>query len=216
MRLRNVALLAILFALGASAVQAQWNSDQRGFEITPFGGSRFGGTIDVSPGGSSTVDYVAIRSTWDYGAMLDVDLVPRLQAEFMWNHQPTVLGAHDFTTGAITRVGQANLDMYQWGILADILRPESKIQPYIAGGLGFTNWDSHGLLPLNNTFSYNIGGGVKYFFNRYIGLRLDARYSPSRTISSNQGFCDFFGCFVERVPNYAEQGQANIGVIIRF
>jgi hypothetical protein len=219
MRLRNLPLLAILFVLGASAAQAQWSSSDtggRGIEITPFGGSRFGGVIDTNPGPTSTIDYLAIRSTWDYGGWLDVDLVPRLQAEFMWNRQPTVLGAHDFTTDTTSRVGQANLDMYQFGLLVDILHPESRIQPYIAGGLGFTNWDTHGLLPFNNTFAYNIGGGVKLFFNRHIGLRFDARYSPTRTTESDEEFCDFFGCGLVAVPNYAHQGQANLGVIFRF
>ncbi|HKV06089.1 MAG TPA: outer membrane beta-barrel protein [Candidatus Acidoferrales bacterium] len=219
MSLSRLVCLAIIFlTLGTSAANAQGSSDRRTFELTPFGGSRFGGLIDFNSGPS---DFFAIRSTWDYGAWLDVDLVPHAQAEFMWNHQPTVLSAHDPATGTLSRVGQANLDMYQWGILYSFLRPESPVQPYFAGGLGFTHFNAHSgsmdFLPFANRFSYNMGLGVKYFPTRHLGLRLDARYSPTRTTSSNALFCDpFFGCFVARVPNYAQQGQVNLGVIFRF
>ena len=75
---RQLFYLAILvLTLGASSASAQSSSDRRTFELTPFGGSRFGGVIDFNSG---PADFFTIRSTWDYGAMLDVGLVPHLQA----------------------------------------------------------------------------------------------------------------------------------------
>jgi opacity protein-like surface antigen len=211
--------VAILFLLvGASPSSAQYSSDRHAIELTPFGGSRFGGVIDLNSG---PFDFLTIRSTWDYGASLAVDVVPHVQAEFLWNHQPTVLSGHSFTFGTTTRLSQATLDMYQWGVLIPILRPESKVQPYFAGGLGFTHFIAHSggtnILPFENRFSYNMGIGVKYFPLQHLGLRLDARYSPTRTTSSTATFFDpFFGFFTAQVPNYAQQGQANLGVIFRF
>jgi len=218
MRPQKLFYLAILLlVLAVSSADAQWPSDRRTVEVTPFGGSRFGGVVDLNSG---PADFLPIRSTWDYGAMMDVDLVPHVQAEFMWDHQPTVLSAHDFDTGTTSRIGQAALDFYQWGILYSFLRPESKIQPYVAGGLGFTHFsakvNSMDVLPFENRFSYNIGGGVKYFPVEHLGLRLDVRYSPTRTTSSLGLVCDFFGCFPAEVANYAQQGEANVGVIFRF
>lgn len=215
---RKALYLAILFlSFGASSTSAQYFSDRHTIELTPFGGSRFGGVIDLNSG---PFDYLTIRSTWDYGAWLDVDVVPHLQAEFLWNHQPTVLNGHEFISGINPRIGEANLDMYQWGFLVSILRPESKVQPYLAGGLGFTHFTAHyaaeEFLPFENRFSYNVGGGVKYFPVSHLGLRLDVRYSPTRTTSSLGTFCGPFGCFTAQVPNYAHQGQANLGVIFRF
>ena len=212
--------IALLLACAASADAQAYFEPQKthAVEITPFGGSRFGGTIDLNSGPYSKLD---IRSSWDYGAWLDVDLIPHLQAEFMWDHQPTVLDGVNFFTGARSRVSQANLDFYHWGILVPFLPPDSKIQPYIAGGLGFTHFNAHNsvgqVLPFDNRFSYNIGGGVKYFVIRNFGLRLDVRYSPTETTSSVAIFCDpFFGCFPAEVPNYAHQGEANVGLIFRF
>jgi opacity protein-like surface antigen len=219
-----VILAVALLTFGASGAHAQaWNSSSssgpgfwnRGFEITPFGGSRFGGVIDVNAA-PQTIDYLGIRSTWDYGVMLDVDLFPHAQAEFMWNEQPTVLSAHDYSTDTSSRVGEANLAMYQWSFLYQFLQPGSKFQPYAVAGLGFTNYDTHGIVNLNNEFAWNVGGGVKYFFTPHVGVRVEGRYSPSRTEATPGTVCGFFECFPALVPNYAHQGQANVGVIFRF
>jgi opacity protein-like surface antigen len=218
-------LLVAFLTLGTSSTQAQWSSSSgyggggfwnRGVEITPFGGSRFGGVIDAGSGTNSAVDYLTIRSGWDYGAMLDVDLFPHLQAEFMWNQQPTVLGAHVPGSGS-TRIGEASDPMYQWSILYQFLQPGSKLQPYVVAGIGFTSYRTNGIIDLGNEFGYNVGGGVKYFFNPHVGLRLEARYSPSRTTQGYGEYCDpFYGCYTALVNNYAHQGQANLGVIFRF
>jgi hypothetical protein len=205
---------------GVSNANAQsyssWDSFQRGIEITPFGGTRFGGTINTE-NTSNSVDYLTIKTSFDYGVMADVDLWQNLQAEFMWNRQPTVLGAHDSTTGATTSIGDATLDMYQWGLLYEFRSSEKKLRPFIVGGLGFTDYETNSLLPFGDKFAYNIGGGVKYFFAKHVGVRLDVRYSPSRSTSGTAVFFDpFFGPYEAQVNNYARQGQANVGVILRF
>jgi opacity protein-like surface antigen len=224
---RKFIYLAILFVgfltFGTSSADAQWSSSSsyggsfwnRGVEITPFGGSRFGGVIDAGSSTNPDVDYLTIRSTWDYGAMLDVDLFPHAQAEFMWNNQPTVIGEHVPGVGS-TRIGEASLDMFQWSFLYEFLQPGAKLQPYAVAGVGFNSYNTNGIINLGNEFAYNVGGGVKYFFNPHVGLRLEARYSPSRTTQGYGEYCEFYGCYTALVNNYAHQGQANLGIIFRF
>jgi opacity protein-like surface antigen len=220
-----LAILSVAFlTFGASSAHAQWSSSggyaggfwNRGVEITPFGGTRFGGVIDVNSSSPSNVDYLTIRSGWDYGAMLDVDLFPHGQAEFMWNQQPTVISEHFFGDGQ-SRLSEASLSTYQWSFLFSFLQPGAKFQPYAVAGLGFTSYHTNGVIDLGNEFAYNVGGGVKYFFTPHFGLRLEARYSPSRTTQGYGQYCDpFYGCYTAVVNNYAHQGQANLGVIFRF
>jgi opacity protein-like surface antigen len=208
---RALLLAAICLTCGASGAHAQ-----RSIEITPFGGTRFGGQVDVN---TANVDFLRIKSTVDYGGLFDVDLASHLQAEFMWNRQPTVLAEHDVNSGAFTDLTKAKLDQYQFSLLYEFpgKRDISRIRPFIVGGMGFTNFHSNGVLPFDNRFGWNLGGGVKYFLTRNVGLRIESRWTPTQTTSSIAQFCDpFFGCFPARVRNYAQQGEANVGLIFRF
>jgi opacity protein-like surface antigen len=217
-------LLAAVFFLSCVVPVA---SAQDKFEITPFAGSRFGGSIDLSTStvGTPVVDYLNIKSSVSYGAIFDYTLWDNFQPEFMWNRQPTELSAHYPANNSIADVSGTDLDMFQFGFLYSFRRPRAKLKPFIAGGLGFTHFEylsstaaANGLVPdFNNRFSYNLGVGVKYFFNKYVGLRLEGRWSPSRTTSSPQEYCDEFdNCYLANAANHAEQGQANVGLIIRF
>lgn len=218
---RRLLAVAFLFSLMVTVASAQ---DK--FEITPFGGTRFGGSIDLNSSVTgSPADYLNIKSSTNYGVIFDYTLWDNFQPEFVWNRQPTELSAYYSANGSTADVTAANLDMFQFGFLYSFKRPEAKLKPFIVGGLGFTHFGyssstavSQGLVPdFNNRFSYNLGVGVKYFFNKYVGLRLEGRWSPSRTTSSLAEYCDpYFGCYEANVANHAEQGQANLGLIIRF
>jgi opacity protein-like surface antigen len=181
MSLRRVCFFATLYLLcGATSLSAQYReSEHVHFEISPFGGSRFGGVVQLNPN-PSNIDYFTIKSSWDYGVLGDVSLLPTLQAEFMWNRQPTELGAHNFFTGTTSQAGNATLDMYQFGFLYEFAPPHARLKPFVVGGLGFTHFATNEILNFDNRFSYNFGVGVKYFFTRNLGLRLEARYPPLR------------------------------------
>ena len=134
---RKSALLVFVFCVASvSCAHAQ-----REFEITPFGGSRFGGQIDESSAVSPTVsyDYLGIKSSLDYGVMGDVTIWPNFQGEFMFSRQPTELSGICVVCGTRTDLTSANIDMYQFGVLYAFRSPEAKLKPYVVGGLGLTN-----------------------------------------------------------------------------
>jgi opacity protein-like surface antigen len=184
------------------------------YTFSLFLGSRFGGNIAIN---TPNVDYLPIDSSRNWGFNAGARLVPHLFAEFMWNRQTTTLSAHDVPTNTIVPLtNNAHLDMYQGGLLYEIWA-SSHVRPYVVGGIGFTHFDSHGILSFSDRFSYNLGGGVKYLFAPHMALRAEMRWSPSRTTSSRTTFCDpFLGCFVTSISNHAEQGQANVGLEFRF
>jgi len=184
------------------------------YEFSLFVGARFGGNIAIN---TPNVDYLPIDSSLNWGFNAGARLVPHVFAEFMWNRQTTTLSAHDIPSNTIVPLtNNAHLDMYQGSLLYEIWA-RSKLRPFVVGGVGFTHFDSHGILSFSNRFSYNLGGGVKYLLAPQVALRAEMRWSPSRTTSSNTTFCDpFLGCFVTRVSNHAQQGQANIGIEFRF
>jgi opacity protein-like surface antigen len=205
-----IAVVILCLGLGVSCARAQGR-----FELTPFGGTRFGGQIDLATN-AQDIDYFNIKSTWDYGVIGTVTIWPKFQVEAMWNREPTQLEAHNATTGIFSAPTDATLDMFQFGPVYEFGNEQAKLKPFITGGLGFTNFHSNGVLPFDNRFSANVGGGVKYFFTPHVGLRLEARYSPTETSTSTGIVCGPFGCFSTRIHNYAQQGQANFGLILRF
>jgi opacity protein-like surface antigen len=222
---RVVAVAIFILTVGAFNAGAQsYSTASRDIEVTPFGGTRFGGSINFSPpaefttsSGTSEVDSIPIKSSFDYGLWFDYGIWPGFQAEFLWNRQPTELRAYDASTNSTSDIGSAKLDMYNWGALWELKGEESKLKPYIAMGVGFTHFNTYGALTnFGNKLSYNIGGGVKYEFNQHFGLRADVRYSPTRTTSQEEEFETYFGPVEENVHNHANQGQANIGVIFKF
>jgi outer membrane protein W len=212
--MRKVLVLAILaLSFGVSSAHAQGR-----FELTPFGGTRFGGQVDLTTPNTENFDYLKIKSTWDYGVIADYNIWSKFQAEVMWNRQPTQFEPHIFMTSSFSTPSDATLDMIQFSGLYEFGNERAKLKPFVVAGLGFTHFNSDIELPFDNRFSANVGGGVKYFFTRHVGVRMEARYSPTQTTSSIQPVCDpfFGGCFNTKIHNYAQQGQANLGLIFRF
>ncbi|HET6144107.1 MAG TPA: porin family protein [Candidatus Acidoferrales bacterium] len=179
-----------------------------------FLGSRFGGNIALN---TPNVDYLPISNSWNYGFNAGARFAPHFFGEFMWNRQTTTLSAHDISTNqTVPLTNNAHLDMFQGSLLYEIWA-SGKVRPFVVGGIGFTHFDSHGILSFSDRFSYNLGGGVKYLFAPHLALRAEMRWSPSRTTSSSTTFCDqSLGCFVTPISNHAEQGQANVGLEFRF
>ncbi|MGH9710066.1 MAG: outer membrane beta-barrel protein [Candidatus Acidiferrales bacterium] len=216
MLMRKIVALVFILGCGASAALAQ----SRNIEITPFGGAKLGGKIAVN---SPNTDNILIKSSVDYGALFDYGFWDTFQAEFMWNRQPTSLSAHNPNDGTVAKLSNINLDAYQFGILYNFRDTQAKVRPFFGAGVGFTHFgkatDSQGqsILPFGNRLSYNIGGGVKYYFDRFVGLRLDARWMPSRTTTGQGVVCDQFGqCFQSLIHNHANQFPINLGLIFRF
>jgi opacity protein-like surface antigen len=62
-----------------------------------------------------------------------------------------------------------------------------RVIPYVAGGLGFVNFDLEniGLAGDDTTtnFAWNWGGGIKSALNERYGLRADLRYIPGHDLS---------------------------------
>ena len=206
---RKVILLGFVLAIMGSTAYAQ-----NRFEIEPFVGARFGGRIIIN---TPDVDYLPIDTSLNWGFTTGVGIIPHLFGEFMWNRQTTTLSAHDILLGqTVPLTTHAHLDLYHIGLIYEFWTA-GMLRPFVAGGIGITHFDSHGVLSFDNRFSYNLGGGVKYLFAPQVALRAELRWSPSRTTASSSTFCDpTLGCFTTPITHHAQQGQADIGLEFRF
>ena len=178
LRSRLIVLLLSAFitnAIAPAAARAQTrHTGETGpqFTFSPFLGVRLGGRIAIN---TPNVDYLGIHSSFNGGFNLGARIMPGLYGEFMWNRQSTTLSAHDTQSNTMTTLtNHAHLDMYQASLLYEI-PTHSQIVPFAVAGIGFTHFDSHGILSFDNRFSYNLGGGVKYLLTRQVAVRSELR-----------------------------------------
>ncbi len=207
-RFALVILVAAFMSQAAHAQNLKW-------EVTPFVGWETSGSFPVQ--NSGTVDRIRADSDVTYGLFADRSLTENFQLEFMWNRNPTSFSEHDFISDTYTKAFDSNIDQYSFGILYHFRSPEKKLRPFIAAGLGFTHDGNSGVNSNQTNFSYDIGGGVKYYLSPHFGLRGDVRFDPTYANTSPQTFCDAFGdCFTANQRNYLDRANFTIGAIIRF
>ncbi|MFZ0639724.1 MAG: outer membrane beta-barrel protein [Candidatus Acidiferrales bacterium] len=223
---RKFIVLVFVIACGASCAIAQ-DSFADKFEITPFGGYKFGGKINVygydeNPVYGQDVQNLYVKSNLDYGVIADYSIWSSFAAEFMWVRQPTIYAEQNYyTTPPMNSfLARGTLSTYTFGG-AYTFRGDQKVRPFVAAGLGWTNFGNLDSDPselyvgFNNKFAYNLGGGVKYFLNKFVGLRFDLRWTASRTTPGVSEQC-YITCEEVSSSYHMNQGEANLGIILKF
>ena len=206
-------VLAILLLSGVPCL-----SGQSGFELSPTVGYRFGGNIDlVSPTLNPTFRRLEIESNPSYGLALNHGIHDNIQLEFQWNRQDTHINGRLRATNTSTRLFGAYLDQYHVNFLFHPTDEGARRQPFAILGLGATSFNPRAPLSSRTQFSFALGGGIKYFFVPRIGLRLEAKWTPTYLHSNEEWFCNGFDqCYTVSDPVYAQQGEISSGIIFRF
>jgi Outer membrane protein beta-barrel domain len=215
MKIRTMWFVApVLFLFTAISVHAQAR-----FELDPFVGYETSASYPVngstSVGSSPIIDRLRVNDSLAFGTFIDYSLTENFQPEFMWNRNNTSYSAHDILTDSYMSAYHSVIDQYQFGGLYMFRNSEVKLRPYVAASLGFTHDENGSGTPNRTEFSYSLGGGVKYYVSRHIGLRGDIRYLPTYGSSSNELYC-YFGCYYANVSHYLNRASFTGGIIFKF
>jgi len=211
---KAIRMLQMLTLLSiASSLQAQG-----GFELTPTVGYRFGGSIDLTdPARNPVFKSLHFESNPSYGVALNHSVHDNVRVEFQWSRQDTHIDARSRANNTNTRLFGAYLDQYHFNFMFHPAEEGLHPQFFFIGGLGFSNFEPRAHLDTKTQFSFEVGGGVKYFFFPHLGLRLEAKWTPTFVKSSEEFFCNGFGeCYTVTNHEYAQQGEVSSGIIIRF
>ena len=192
------ALMLAVILLAASSASA------REFEITPFFGYQFGGSVETFYEGR--YQDVDINDSENWGLMLNIGLSPTTQIELLYNTQNTKADANRFDDSL-----DLNIDYWQVSLLWGF-KPYEKVNPYLVFGIGGTWLRPDGFSSLSR-FSGNFGGGAKIYFSDRIGVRLEGRFYGTY-ISSSTSYCDPFWCY--GYTNSLYQFDVSAGLIIRL
>jgi outer membrane protein W len=205
---------AAVFLFAAVSAKAQGK-----FELDPFVGYETSASYPVSLSSGSTgdpIDNLRVNGSTAFGTFIDYNLSENFQAEFMWNRNNTSFDAHDEILGSYVSAYHSIIDQYQFGGLYLFRTSDHKLRPYVAASLGFTHSENGDDTPSRTDFSYSLGGGVKYYATRHVGLRADLRYLPTYGSSSNELYCGPFGCYYANVSHFLNRGSFTGGIIFKF
>ena len=222
---RRIAIVTICSTLGAVPAWAQRTEGSvnigYGFNDGISSESRFlfGGFYDTA----------GIDDGSSYNVTLGVYATRGIEFEFLFARQDADLSADgpDGTlplnrTAVYNYMGNV---VYNWGDEDSVLRP------FVFGGLGATHYSFGEFLfpqPLQarrfriddseTRFSSSIGGGLKFYFTRYVGAKVAVRVTPTYVTSTPGGvWCDpYYGCWPISDDHYATQFDTSVGVTFRF
>jgi outer membrane protein W len=207
--------LITFFLFAAISTHAQGK-----FEVTPFVGFETSASYPVNLYSNgpinNPIDELRVNQAMAYGTFLNYNFTENFQAEFMWNRNNTSYSARQVSDGTYFKAYNSNIDQYQFGGLYMFLDSSHRLRPYVAGSVGFTHDSNGGGNPDRTEFGYSLGGGVKYYLGRHIGLRGDIRYMPTYGSSSYGLYCYFGYCYTAKVANFLNRGNFVGGVDFRF
>jgi hypothetical protein len=195
-----VAVVGLLAAPDAGA---------QSFELTPFGGYRFGwGVSDV--GGAPVIDDDGGGS---FGMIANIALSPRpddfkFEALFSREQARVTIQPTFFSPPlrAITTV-----DHMMIGVIQE-LDPSAQ-RAFISALAGVTRYAAAGDTEFR--FTIGLGAGGKFFATRHVGLRLDARGYMTIIELAGTGICSG-GCVFGFRANPVFQADVTAGFIVAF
>jgi len=221
--MRKLLLLVAILMIPASSLLAQdepWRNRPsrygRGtvdnyFELTPFVGYRYGGTIFADQSRLFRQD-VDIESSANFGADFAIPISNGWKVELLVDRQNT-----HFTNGSgglfapNDRLGAFDITYFHGGLVIPFAVSRSA-SPYFSVSAGVANLDPRVSGASSDTrFSAGAAIGVKVPINRNFGIKVEERgYFTSLSNNDNCRACSY-------VYNHdLYQGETNLGVYFRF
>jgi hypothetical protein len=180
-------------------------------ELTPFGGYRVGGGFfDVPAGRVVDDDFSA-----SYGLLVNVDvglLTPGLKVEGLFSREELRVEIRPGSLLDPPYSVRVDVDQMQLGGIQEF--GDGRVRPFLSGLLGLTRYAAPGDTEVR--FAVGMGGGVKLFATRYIGLRLDARTYVTVVDVDGAGVCGGYGCVLGFNVAPSWQGDFTAGLIVAF
>lgn len=137
-------------------------------EITPQYGYQVGSKYSYNGG------YIKLPSSDQYGLTASLVVNSDIDLEFTWTQQNTTVNIKDILFyPRETEVTDIKVNHYQFGAIHKF--GDTKAIPFAGMSLGWTTFNPDESFDSSTKFSFGATGGVKYFFSKNIGVRLQAQ-----------------------------------------
>ena len=167
-------------------------------------------------------DRVDPKDSMSFGLSFGYFVTPKAQIGFLWRRQPTSMEVSGTTVKVL---GDMNIDGYHGYGAYYFGDEESKVRPYVMGGIGasyyggFSFKTTAGTTTVNgNTqFSSTWGAGVKIYPSPKVGFQAGMQWTPTYIKSDPGGYwCGWYGCYVVADAQYSNQIEFLSGITFRF
>jgi hypothetical protein len=177
------------------------------FEITPFVGYVSKETFTDDTTGTE----LKLESTGNAGLILDFSLGPDAQIEVLYSRSDSALvpegGGAALTDIKVEHLHLGGVYVYSTGA----------VQPFVAATAGATRLSPNAPgMGSDTNFSLGLGGGVKLFPTRHLGVRLEARAYGIQVDSDSAVFCNNGSCRILYDGSFIWQFAAHAGVVFAF
>ena len=206
----------LLAAIAWIVVAAPTAWAQKGIEVTPFIGGQINSGLDLS---TPVYNRIEVQNGLNYGVSVGYLIGNHAGVEFMWNHNHADTLAQSIG-GPDLKVFNLNTNQYLGAFLLHFKGRESRLRPFVLFGAGATNLApdrSH--VNSITRFAWVFGGGVKYNFSKHLGVRLQAKWSPTYINTITEGvWCDpfWFGCWTKGDSVFLKEFDGTAGLMFRF
>jgi hypothetical protein len=183
------------------------------FEITPFVGYEWGGSLDLDAGRS-----LHTTPSISWGGIISFLAHMGSAVELLYSRQDTDIELEDPLSPTATLPGGFAMNYVQIGGRQEFGHSE-KLRPFVTGSLGINVLDPKAdELGSSTRFSWSIGGGAKYMFSSgRAGLRSDIKLWVTPVPSGDYGvWCGFYACVAGEGTAWVTQGQWTGGLVLAF
>lgn len=198
--------------LAAAASMALAGPEGAKVEFTPFAGYFAGGSVDV-PIGADDGEELDIQAAGDYGAFLDFTITPESAVGVMYLRQDS-----DLDSDPIAGTGEVGLrtEFYHFEGFYEFAGEAAR--PFVVASVGATRFEVEGYDP-DTRFSFSIGGGLRVFFGKHFGFRLEGRYFGTLVDRDEEEFCaddDEDYCLTYHDGTLLNQFDGKVGLVFAF
>ncbi len=199
-------LVVMLLVAAATTVSAQ------NIEVVPFGGYRIGGSAAANSAVMPIVDDAG--GGVSFGAIVDVTYGPPrdgLKFEALFSHERTWIEVQPRSLFDPTARVDVTVDHVMVGGVQELDTAPGRA--FIGGLFGLSRYAAPDEVDVRLTIG--LSAGAKFFANRHVGLRIDARGYMTIVSLSGAAVCSD-GCVVALNINPAFQADFTAGLIIAF
>jgi opacity protein-like surface antigen len=145
--------------------------------------------------------------TW--GAQATYFLTDHVGLEALWTYQSTDVSIE--SGGGTGELFTMTMNQLHGNLVYQFRGPDAPVMPFVFGGFGATRFDAPDL-DHDTKMSWTVGGGVKWFPQRHVGMRAQARYKPTQLNDGANDFCNPFGFCQTSLTHF----EIAAGAVFRF